>query len=149
RANPSDISQTYTTYLQANFYITKDNVFKNGVELEFQDQNNFTAKATVTWKRPGKASPITAITRLFIKKFRGKEIPISRSDSINCSWKRSSSANSSKVQRSHTYEFIHGADFQFAKFFAMTTEVNLGLNCAINDICTATATFSLGGKLSF
>ncbi|MCR5045726.1 MAG: DNA polymerase IV, partial [Treponema sp.] len=47
RANPSDISQTYTTYLQANFYITKDNVFKNGVELEFQDQNNFTAKATV------------------------------------------------------------------------------------------------------
>ncbi len=149
RSNPTDISQTYTTYLQANFYITKDNVLKNGAELEFQDQNNFTAKATITWKRPGKTSPITALTRLFFKRFRGKEIPITRSDSINCSWKRSSSSNSSKVQRSQSYEIIHGADFQFAKFFAMTTEIDLGLNCAINDICTATATFSLGGKLSF
>ena len=149
RGNPSDISQVYTTYFQANFYITKSNILKNGVEFEIQDQNNFRAKGTISWKRPGKASVITALSRLFFKKLRGKEIPITRSDSVNCSWKQSSGANSSAVQKTQTYEFSHGADFQFAKYFTMTTQIDLGLNVAINEICSATASFSLGGKLNF
>lgn len=149
RGNPSDISQVYTTYFQANFYITKSNILKNGVEFEIQDQNNFRAKGTISWKRPGKASVITALSRLFFKKLRGKEIPITRSDSVNCSWKQSSGSNSSAVQKTQTYEFSHGADFQFAKYFTMTTQIDLGLNVAINEICSATASFSLGGKLNF
>ena len=149
RGNPGDMTQVYTTYFQANFYITKTNILKNGVEFEIQDQNNFRAKGTLSWKRPGKASVITALARLFFKKIRGKEIPITRSDSINCSWKQSSGANSSAVQKTQSYEFSHGADFEFAKFFTMTTQIDLGLNVAINEICSATATFSLGGKLNF
>ena len=149
RSAPQDITQNYSVYAQANFYITKDNVIKNGAELEFQDQNNFSAKATIVWKRPGAASPITAISRLIFKKLRSQEIPIIRSDSINCSWKKSAAANSSSAKRSHSYEFIHTAEFQFKKFFSLTTEVDLGVTCDFNEIITATATFSLGGKLNF
>ena len=149
RGNPGDITQLHTAYFQANLYITRDNVLKNGVELEFQDQNNFRAKATISWKRPGKASPISALSRLFFKKLRGQEIPIVRSDSINCSWKRASAADSSSVKRSHSYNYIHSADFQFKKFFALTTAVDLGLDCEFENIMTATATFSLGGKINF
>lgn len=149
RSAPWDLSQSYSVYFQANFYLTKDNILKNGAELEFQDQNNFTAKATIAWKRPGKASPITALANLFFKKLRSQEIPITRSDSVNCSWKRSAASNASAAKRSHSYEYIHSAEFQFKKFFALTTEVDLGLTCAIDDIITATATFSLGGKLNF
>ena len=149
RAEPWKIEQSYSAYFQSNFYITKDNVLKTGAELEFQDQNNFSAKATLSWKRPGKASPITAVARLIFKKLRSQEIPIVRSDSVNCSWKRSAGANSSAVKRSHSYEYIHTAEFQFKKFFALTTELDLGFVCAIDEIITATASFSLGGKLTF
>lgn len=149
RENPSAITQVYTSYLQANFYITKENILKNGVEFEIQDENNFKVKGTVAWKRPGKASPVTALARLIFKKIRGKEIPIIRSDSINCSWAQSSTSNSSAAKKTQSYEYIHSADFQFAKYFALTTEINLGLNIAVDDICTATAAFSIGGKLNF
>lgn len=149
RAQPSDITQVYTTYLQANFYITKDNVLKNGAEFSFQDSNNYTIKGTVAWKRPGKTSAILALAKLIFKRLRSQEIPIIRSDSINCSWRSSSSVNSRVVRQTHSYEYIHSADFQFAKFFALTTEIDLGFTCAFDDICTLTATWSLGGKLNF
>ena len=147
--NPGDLTQNYSAYFQANFYIKKDNVLKSGAELEFQDQNNFGAKTTLSWKRPGKTSPVTAISRLFFKKLRGQEIPITRSDSLNCSWKRASSANSSQVKKAHSYEFIHSADFHFKKFFALTTEVDVAFVCSIDEICSVTATLSVGGKLNF
>lgn len=149
RSNPSDLTQVYTCYLQANFYIAKDNILKNGAEFSFQDLDNYSIKGTVAWKRPGKASPITALAKLIFKRLRDQSIPIIRSDSINCSWRSSSSVNSSKVKKVHSYEYIHGADFQFAKFFAMTTEINLGFTCAFDDICALTASWSLGGKLNF
>ncbi len=149
RSNPSDISQVYTTYLQANFYITKDNALKNGVELNFQDKDNYTAKATITWKRPGKASPIRALAKAFFKKARSKEIPITRSDSLNFSWRSASAANTSQAKKTHSYEYIHGADLQFAKFFTLTTEIDLSVVCAFEDVCSITAAWSLGGKFNF
>lgn len=149
RAEPSDITQVYTTYLQANFYITKDNVLKNGAEFSFQDLNNYTIKGTIAWKRPGKTSAISALAKLIFKRLREQEIPIVRSDSINCSWRSASSVNSKVVKQTHSYEYIHSAEFQFAKFFALTTEIDLGFTCAFDDICTLTATWSLGGKLNF
>ena len=149
RADPGDITQVYTSYLQANFYITKDNVLKNGAEFSFQDLDNYSIKGTIAWKRPGKTSAITALAKLIFKRLRDQEIPITRSDSINCTWRSASSANSSKVKKTHSYEYIHSADFQFAKFFALITEIDLGFTCAFDDICTLTATWSLGGKLNF
>lgn len=148
RSNPSDITQVYTSYLQANFYITKDNALKTGAEFSFQDLNNYSIKGTVSWKRISKISPITALAKAFFKRLRDKDIPIARCDSLNCSWREASGLNG-KNTKTHSYEFIHSADFQFAKFFALTTEIDLGFTCAFNEICTATATWSLGGKLNF
>ena len=149
RSTPSDITQVYTSYLQANFYVTKDNVLKNGVEFSFQDLQNYTIKGTVAWKRPGKISAISALSKIIFKRLRDKEIPITRRDSINCSWRCASNMNSSKTKKTHSYEYIHSADFHFAKFFALTTEINLGVVCAFDEICTLTAAMSLGGKLNF
>lgn len=149
RDAPSDLTQAYTCYLQANFYIAKDNALKSGAELSFQDADNYTIKGTLAWKRPGKASPISALAKAIFKKMRTQEIPIIRNDSINCSWRSASAVNSSKTKRTHSYEYIHAADFQFAKFFAMTTEINLGVTCAFDEICAITAAWSLGGKLNF
>lgn len=149
RDNPNDVTQVYTTYLQANFYVTKDNVLKTGAEFSFQDLNNYSIKGTIAWKRLGKTSPISALARVMFKRFREQEIPILRSDSINCSWRSASGVNSSKPKKTHSYEYIHSADFQFAKFFALTTEVDLGFSCSFDEICVLTATFSLGGKLNF
>ncbi len=149
RDNPSEITQTYDSYFQANFYITKDNVLKAGAEFQLQDMNNYAVKTTLSWKRPGKASPITALSRFAIKKLRGKDIPITRSDSINCSWKKSSSSSSSAKKETRSYEYIHSAAFQFLSFFALTTELNLGLLCDVGELYTLTATLSLGGKLTF
>ena len=149
RSNPGDLTQVYTCYLQANFYLTKDNILKNGVEFTFQDLDNYSIKGTVAWKRPGKSSAISALAKLIFKRLKDQEIPIVRSDSINCSWRSASSVNSSKPKKTHSYEYIRSADFQFAKFFALTTELDLGFTCAFDDICTMTASWSLGGKLNF
>ena len=149
RSNPGNLTQVYTCYLQANFYLTKDNILRNGAELSFQDADNYSIKGTVAWKRPGKTSPISALAKLIFKRLRDQEIPIVRSDSINCSWRSASSVNSSKPKKTHSYEYIHSADFQFAKFFALTTELDLGFTCAFDDICSMTASWSLGGKLNF
>ena len=146
RSDPSDITQVYTSYLQANFYISKDNALKTGAEFSLQDLNNYSIKGTVAWKRISKISPITA--KAIFKRLRDKDIPIARCDSLNCSWREASGLNG-KTTKTHSYEYIHSADFQFAKFFALTTEIDLGFTCAFDEICSATATWSLGGKLNF
>lgn len=149
RETPWKLTQVCTSYIQANFYITNSNILKNGFQFEFQDRNNFSVKTTVLWQRPGKVSPLLGLARLFSKKLREKEIPVTRSDSLNCSWKKSADLSSSAAGRVQRYEYAHSADFAFAKFLALTTEIDLGFECIVNEICRLTATWSLGGKLNF
>ncbi len=133
RTDSGALTQVYTTYLQANFYITNDNILKNGFQLEFQDNNNFQIRATISYKRPG---------------YLGS-VPVSRTDSLNCSWRHSVGTSSDSVKKIHSYEYSHGADYKISRNFSLTSKIDFSFECIWNEICRLTATWALGGRLNF
>lgn len=149
RSKPEDLTQIYTLYLQNGIYFTRDNVLRNGVQFEFQDENNFQTKYSVLWNRTGKDSLFLALARLFKRDLDTSNVRVSRTDGLNCTWKKSASSTYSKPRHYQSYDYNHKVDLSLTKYAAVYAAIDLGWSSTWDEICTLIATWTLGGRLTF
>lgn len=146
----SDIRQQYSTYIQANFYKTKDDVLRTAIQFTYQDKNNWNGKATILYKRQTHFSPVLEAVKLFNKDFDYSNLKITRTNAFNTSFYSSlGNATDAKLRQSQTFELSHAIEFQIIKQISINASIQAEFTHTKDEICSLGLTLGLGGKLNF
>ena len=149
RSKAYNVSMLYTSYVQAAFYVSRQNSFKTGFEASFETKKDWSGKATVIWKRKGKVSPMLGLVDLFSRRELAAHAKLTRTDSLNLAARSVSSTTSSKVTFSYSSEINHQLDMALSDTITLTTAVGGGYTCTQGSLMTLTATASIGASISF
>lgn len=150
KKTPDDIKQLYSMYIQSNFFKSDDNVLRTALQFSYQDQDNYNGKATVLFERASKFSPIVEFIKLFTKNKDFSSLKMTRTNSLNFAFS-SSLANSTnaKIRQYQSIELSHLIEYQILKQLSINANIALGFTHTRDEICSATCTLGIGGKLTF
>ncbi|MCR5613341.1 DNA polymerase IV [Treponema sp.] len=150
RSDSTDVKQIYTTYIQANFYKTQEDVLRTAVQFSFQDAENWNGKATLLYKRKSHFTPILEIVKLFKSEFDYSNVSISRSNALNftCYSSRAASTNA-KLRQYQSIELSHLIEFEIIKQISINAGISGIFTHTRDEICSLEVTLTLGGKLKF
>ncbi|WP_407434642.1 DNA polymerase IV [Treponema sp.] len=148
--NPDEVYQQYSTYLQANFYKTDEDVIRSAVQFMFQDTSNWNAKATIQYTRKSSFSPLLEFIKLFNDEFDYSSLKLLRTDSLNFN-AISNLANSTdaKKRQYQSIEFNHLIEIQITKQISINTSLASEFTHTRDEICTLGFSAGIGGRLTF
>ncbi len=150
--DPKDKTFYCTGYFQSVFYMNDTDSVSSAVEGTFQAKNDFLAKYSLIWKRNSNFSVSAALVKLAVKKFSlaltdEKNLPITKTDSINLKASISSSTNG--VTKKYSAQYAHQTDSQISRYVTINSSIGLGYESTWNESVTITAAASLGVTVKF
>ena len=150
KTNPDEVYQQYSTYLQANFYKTDDDVIRSAVQFTFQDISNWNTKATVQYTRKSGFSPVLEFFKLFKDDFDYSDLKLMRTDSLNFN-ALSSLANTTnaKKRQYQSIELTHTLEIEITKQISVNASLGSEFTHTRDEICTLGFTAGIGGRLTF
>lgn len=147
---PDEIKQLYNMYLQANFYKTEEDVFRSAFQFSFQDTDNFNGKATLLYERQSTFSPVVEFIKLFTKKKDFTSLKMIRTNSLNFSFSSSLlSSTNAKLRQYQSIELTHLIEYKILKQLSINANIALGFTHTRDEICSASCTLGIGGKITF
>lgn len=144
--NGGDSTMLYTAYLQSQFLSAGKNTFKAAFEGTLQDRNNWSAKETFIWKRNGKSSLILSFLDLWNNTLE-KHVKLTRSEKVQFSQSRTKSGT--KAVQKAAGQYSHLLDIALSNHITINTAVETGCSVTVNSLITVTASWSVGGTISF
>ncbi len=149
RRSPENYTILLTGYVQANFFLTKENSIKTGLEGSFENRDNWSGKITAIWKRLSSYSPLVSVYTIFRPSYDKSKAKLTRTDSLNLGASRTKSSLAESATQKYSAAYNHGLDIAINRFVTLNTLVGASYACTWDKIVTVTALLTLGGTVKF
>ena len=144
-----NLSMLYTAYVQATFYVQKNNSFKTGLEAEYETKADWSGKLTAIWKRHGIVSPMAGLVDLFSHQELGAHAVLTRTDSIQLSAASVSATTSKSTTLTYSGKINHQLDMALSDTVTINTAVGASYTAVHESAMTICATASIGATIQF
>ena len=149
RTAPENYSLLLTGYIQASFFVTKENSIKTGLEGSFENRDNWSAKVTAIWKRLSYSSPLVSAYMLFRPNYDKSRARLTRTDSMNLGASRSKTSLAESAVQKYSAAYNHALDIAINRFITLNTVTGASYACTWDKIVTVTALLTLGATIKF
>lgn len=138
---PENTTFQITAYIQLLLLIDNKNTISTALDYSIDSNLDWFSHASIIYSRPGKTSIITSLIDMAAKK--DLNIAIIRKDSFTAE------ISESNKECKQKYYYNHITDYEFLKYFTITTGLGGFFDYTENKASNLGLEFSLGGKLEF
>ncbi len=143
RNSPSDFTIQISGYFQGTFYIKDQDTIKFALEGTYSQDDSWSFKSTMLYKRQAYSSPVSSIVQLFSPEWKRQGKKLTRSDSLNIS------LSEDEYYKKQNISYLHEFDMTVSKYITLNTDISLGYQCTWDKIIYLNAGITVGATINF
>ena len=144
RGGNGNLSMLYTTYAQAVYFVSKEDLFKAGFEASFERGSEWSGGVTVVWKRRGTVSPLAGLIDLFAQREAAKKARLTRTDSINVTVSSMSNTNNARARLRYSGDIKHELDVAISGSLTLNASGGIGYEATQGERITLIVSSGIG-----
>lgn len=143
RNDSQNIIYSISLYNQALFYINSDSSLKGAVDFSIDSKIDWHTKGSLVYISRGNRSPLASIISFFIKSKNNEEPVISRKETLNIDFGKSTDTGFAN------FDFYHTCEVNFLKNYSIYATAGTNLSITEKKACSLGIDLTLGGKINF